>query len=170
MMLIMSQILVFGTADSFNTFKRKALMKDGLSKRSKPFCLKKCARNHDAKWLQYLEELTDALLDHGFPIQPMMEAEDRRKTILFKEHFWLRPISKEDHMKWEIVQMNKKPSGIKTAPFIEELTERTCESNCELKNWITSPDETLGKTAYALKKVVFSSKRLLLCSKCMNGN
>lgn len=56
------------------------------------FVLKKCARNHDAKWLQYLEGLTDALLDHGFPIQPMIEAENGRKTILFKEHFWqLRP-------------------------------------------------------------------------------
>ena len=77
------------------------------------FVLKKCVRNHDAEWLHYLEDLTDALLDHGFPIQPMIEAKNQHKTILFKESIFgsCGPILKEDHMKWEIVQMNKKPFG-----------------------------------------------------------
>ncbi|MEH2999259.1 phosphotransferase enzyme family protein [Bacillus pumilus] len=128
------------------------------------FVLKKCARNHDAEWLQYLEDLTDALLDHGFPIQPMMEAEDRRKTILFKEHFWqLRPYF--EGRPYEMGNRSDEQEAIrvlKQLHSLKNLPKGPVNPNCELKNWITSPDETLGKTAYALKKVVSSKKAAAL--------
>lgn len=124
------------------------------------FVLKKCVRNHDAEWLQYLEDLTDVLLDHGFPIQPMIEAENGFQTILFKEHFWqLRPYF--EGRPYEMGNRSDEREAIrvlKQLHSLKDLPKGPLNPNCELKNWITAPNETLDKTAVVLKKVVPSKK------------
>ncbi|MFP3419006.1 aminoglycoside phosphotransferase family protein [Bacillus sp. SIMBA_154] len=128
------------------------------------FVLKKCVRNHNAEWLHYLEDLTDALLDHGFPIQPMIEAKNQHKTILYRESYWqLRPYfegrpyemgNRSDEQ--EAIRVLKKLHSLKNLP------KGPVNPNCELKNWITYPDDTLNETACALKKMVSSKKAAAL--------
>lgn len=98
----------------------------------------------------------------------MIEAENGRKTILFKEHFWqLRPYF--EGRPYEMGNRSDEQEAIRVLRqlhSLKNLPKGPVNPNCELKNWITSPDETLDKTASVLKKVV-SSKRSL-CLKCMN--
>ncbi|WP_227994985.1 phosphotransferase [Oceanobacillus sp. CFH 90083] len=52
------------------------------------YVLRQCKRNHDYKWLQYIERINDYLLSMGFPVQPILKTAQGNKTVLVCESYW----------------------------------------------------------------------------------
>ncbi|MGE6631468.1 phosphotransferase enzyme family protein [Bacillus sp. NPDC077027] len=128
------------------------------------FVLKKCVRNHDHEWLHYLEDLTDALIRHRFPIQPMVLSKHHKRTVLQKGAFWqLRPFSEGRF--YEMGNQADEQEAIrvlKELHSLKDLPKGPKNPNCELKNWISQPEKTLEHTASALKMCVSSQKAVSL--------
>ncbi|MCH5586063.1 phosphotransferase [Shimazuella sp. AN120528] len=116
------------------------------------FVLRKCVRNRNREWLQYLERLTESLLVLGFPVAPLIESRQRDQTVYYADDYWqLRP-----YIEGRFYQLGRNEDIFEALATllnlhqIDKFPNGPTNPNIGVERWIESPEQGLKETEIAL--------------------
>lgn len=128
---------------------------------NKIYVLRQCVRNNELPWLQYLEVLTNELIQRGYPIQRIIASLSGKQTIQKYGHFWqLRQFvegrlhqmgcdTDEQEVIRNMIQLHS----------MKKLPQGPKNPNCQLYNWIYQSERCLKETEDALMYCTNNKRR-----------